>query len=56
MKKILITESELRSLVRKAILNEVSQQTKAAAYVNGNKNLSDLRNRKANGERTFSKW
>ena len=55
MKKIRITESELRSLVRKAILNEVSQQTKAAAYVKGNKNLSDLRNRKANGERTFSR-
>lgn len=55
MKKIRITESELRGLVRRAILNEVSQQSKAAAYVKGNKYLDDLRNRQANGERTFSK-
>ena len=31
MKKIRITESELIGLVRRAILNEVSQQSKAAA-------------------------
>lgn len=55
MKKIRITESELIGLINKAILNEVSQQSKAAAYVKGNKYLDDLRNRKANGERTFSK-
>ena len=55
MKKIRITESELIGLVRRAILNEVSQQSKAAAYVKGNKYLDDLRKRKANGERIFSK-
>lgn len=55
MKKIRITESELRSLIHKVILNEVSQQSKAAAYVKGNKYLDDLRNRQANGERMFSK-
>ena len=53
MKKIQITESELIGLVSKVILNEVSQQSKAAAYVKGNKYLDDLRNRKANGERKF---
>ena len=55
MKKIRITESELKQVIHDAILNEISQQTKASAFVKGNRKLDNLRNMKAKGETTFSR-
>ena len=55
MEKIRITESELKKAIHDAILNEISQQTKASAFVKGNRNLDNLRNMKAKGETTFSR-
>lgn len=50
-----ITESKIRQMVREAIINEISQQTKAGGFVKANNDIETLRKMKNSGQRTFTK-
>lgn len=48
-----LNENTIRRIIREAVINEISQQTKASAYVRANNDTRNLRGLSNRGEKTY---
>lgn len=55
MAKIKLTESQLKNIIRKVVLNEVTQQTKAGGFVKANNRIPELIKMRNGGQKYFKK-
>lgn len=55
MGKIYLSESQLMGIIRKHVLNEISQQPKAGGYVKAKDSIRKLQKMRSDGQRTYNK-